>query len=291
MYIKTTDNIKLKVEDTGVGYPILFIHEFGGDQRGWLPQINYFSRRYRCITYNARGYPPSDVPDNIDSYSQERAVEDIFDVMNQLNIDKAHLVGLSMGGFAVLHFGIKYPNMAKSLVIAGAGYGAEKEHEQFFKDLSNNVADKFMSLGSEEYSHTYGKASSRIPFLLKDPKGWEAFRYRLGQHSNVGACMTMKGVQAKRPSIYDFKKQIISLDIPVLIVVGDEDDHCLNPGLFLKKTISASGLLILPKTGHTLNLEEPDLFNLFLSNFFSQVDNNHWKPRDPRSNPNEIMRT
>jgi len=291
MFIKTTDNIKLKVEENGEGYPIVFIHEFGGDQRGWLPQINYFSRRYRCITYNARGYPPSDVPDNIDLYSQERAVEDIFDVMNQLNIDKAHLVGLSMGGFAVLHFGIKYPNMAKSLVIAGAGYGAEKEHEQFFKNLSNNVAENFLSLGSEEYSHTYGKASSRIPFLLKDPKGWEAFRNRLAEHSNVGASLTMKGIQAKRPSIYDLKNKIMALDVPVLIVVGDEDDHCLNPGLFLKKTIPASGLLILPKTGHTINLEEPDMFNMFLSNFFSQVENKHWKKRDPRSNPNEIMRT
>ena len=146
MFIKTSDSIQINVEETGEGNPILFIHEFGDDQRGWVPQINYFSRRYRCITYNARGYPPSDVPEEISSYSQERAVEDIFDVMNQLKIDKAHLVGLSMGGFAVLHFGIKFPNMAKSLVIAGAGYGAEKEHEQFFKDLSNNVADNFLLL-------------------------------------------------------------------------------------------------------------------------------------------------
>ena len=291
MFIETDEGIKLYVEQTGDGYPLLFIHEFGGDQRGWLPQINYFSRRYRCITYNARGYPPSDVPENINSYSQERAVQDIFDVMNQLKIDKAHLVGLSMGGFAVLHFGIKFPKMAKSLVIAGAGYGAEKQHEQFFRDLSNNVAEQFVSLGSEEYSHIYGKASSRIPFLLKDPKGWETFRIRLGEHSTIGASMTMKGVQAKRPSIYDLDKEIMAMNVPSLIVVGDEDDHCLNPGLFLKKLMPASGLLVLPKTGHTINLEEPDLFNQFLSNFFSQVENNRWKPRDPRSNPNEIMRT
>ena len=94
MFIKTTDNIKLKVEDNGEGYPILFIHEFGGDQRGWLPQINYFSRRYRCITYNARGYRPSDVPENINYYTQERAVQDIFDVMNQLKIDNFSYISL-----------------------------------------------------------------------------------------------------------------------------------------------------------------------------------------------------
>ena len=72
--------------------------------------------------------------------------------------------------------------------------------------------------------------------------------------------------------------------------INDEDDHCLNPGLFLKKCIKASGLLILPKTGHTINLEEPSYFNNFLSDFFSQVEHNKWLPRDPRSNSDEIMK-
>ena len=131
MIITTSDNVKLNVKKTGKGKVVLFVHEFGGDQRSWKPQVSYFSRRYECITFNARGYPPSDVPKSIDSYSQERAVEDIYDVMNELSIDKAHIVGLSMGGFAALHFGIKYPKKTISLTIAGSGYGAEKNHEDY----------------------------------------------------------------------------------------------------------------------------------------------------------------
>ncbi len=291
MYIETVDKVKLYVEKHGDGFPLVFVHEFGGDYRGWQPQVNYFSRRYKCITFNARGYPPSDVPKEESCYSQDIAVQDLFDLLNQLSIEKAHLVGLSMGGFTVLHFGMRYPDRVKSLVIAGAGYGAEKQHEQFFRELSNNVADKFTALGSEEYSHTYGKAASRIPFLLKDPKGWNDFRKRLGEHSKIGAGLTMRGVQAKRPSIYDLEEELRVIQVPTLIVVGDEDDHCLNPGFFMKRSITTSGLLILPKTGHTINLEEPDFFNFSLSNFFAQVENNKWNSRDPRSNPLEIMKT
>ena len=291
MIISTSDNVKLNVQKTGEGTAVLFVHEFGGDQRSWKPQINYFSRRYECITFNARGYPPSDVPESIESYSQERAIEDIADVMKELSVDKAHIVGLSMGGFAALHFGIKYPEKAISLTVAGSGYGAEKQYEDYFRNVSRDVASQFIKLGSKEFSKIYAKASSRIPFLIKDKTGWEDFLKILSEHSNVGASMTMKGVQAKRPSLYDLEDEIKNIEIPTLIVLGDEDDHCINPGIFLKRCIKASGLLILPKTGHTINLEEPSYFNNFLSDFFSQVENNKWLPRDPRSNPQEIMRT
>ena len=78
MIITTSDNVKLNVKKTGKGKVVLFVHEFGGDQRSWKPQVSYFSRRYECITFNARGYPPSEVPKSIESYSQERAVEDNY---------------------------------------------------------------------------------------------------------------------------------------------------------------------------------------------------------------------
>ena len=192
---------------------------------------------------------------------------------------------------AALHFGIKYPEKAISLTVAGSGYGAEKQYEDYFRTVSKDVASQFMKLGSKEFSKIYAKASSRIPFLIKDKTGWEDFLKILSEHSNVGASMTMKGVQAKRPSLYDLEDEIKNIEIPTLIVLGDEDDHCINPGIFLKRCIKASGLLILPKTGHTINLEEPSYFNNFLSDFFSQVENNKWLPRDPRSNPQEIMKT
>lgn len=289
--ITTRDGVALHYEEAGSGTPILFVHEFGGDWRSWEPQMRYFTRRYRCITYSARGYLPSQVPERVDAYSQVNAVNDMIDVLDGLNIDRAHIVGLSMGGFATLHFGLRHPDRARSLVVAGAGYGAEKAFEAYFRDVSLAVADQFESQGAPAFAPTYAIAASRIVFQVKDPRGWQEFATQLGEHSSLGSAMTMRGVQARRPSIYDLEDELKRMTVPTLIVVGDEDDHCLQPGIFLKKTVPASGLLVLPKTGHTLNIEEPALFNQFVSDFLATVEQNKWGARDPRSAPTEIMKT
>lgn len=289
-YITTTDKVELYYEETGAGEPIVFVHEFGGDMRSWEPQMRYFSRRYRCIAFNARGYPPSSVPDNLDLYSQRRAALDVVEVLDGLCIPKAHIVGLSMGGFATVHVGLIAPERALSLVVAGAGYGAEKEHEQYFRNVSMEVAAQFEKQGAKEFSKTYSLAASRIAFQLKDPRGWAEFAEHLSQHSALGAAMTMRGVQARRPSLYDLEDELKAMKVPTLIVVGDEDDHCLQPGIFMKRAIPASGLAVIPKAGHTLNLEDPAPFNQLVAEFLSTVGQQRWLPRDPRAKASEIMK-
>ncbi len=290
-FITTTDGVKLAVEITGEGRPLVFVHEFAGDMRSWEPQVRAFSRKYRCITFNARGYPPSDVPATVEHYSQMRAAEDIRDVIDGLGLGKAHVIGLSMGGFATLHFGMKFADRALSLVLAGAGYGAEKAKAEEFRAGALQSAAQFETLGAEKFSHIYGMAAARIPLLIKDPRGWEEHRKVLGEHSSLGAALTLRGVQAQRPSIYDFETQMRDMKLPVLVVSGDEDDHCLQPALFLKRNISASGLVVLPKVGHAINLEEPALFNAAVADFLAQVELGRWLPRDPRCDPNESVKT
>jgi pimeloyl-ACP methyl ester carboxylesterase len=287
----TTDNVKIYYETAGSGSPIVFVHEFGGNHWSWEPQMNFFSRRHLCLTYAARGFPPSEIPSDLGSYSQQRAVDDIFDVMDAAGIEKAHLVGLSMGGFAVLHAGLQRPERVISVCAAGAGYGAEKEFDSYFKDISEQVAVNFESQGAERFAKIYAEGASRVQFQDKDPRGWALFAERLGRHSCAGAASTMRGVQKQRPSLYDLEAQFKKMKPPVLVMVGDEDDHCLQPGIFLKKTVPACGLAVFPKSGHTLNLEEPALFNQLLTEFVAQVESNRWKVRDPRANPAQIMRT
>ncbi|MCF4129986.1 alpha/beta fold hydrolase [Methylobacterium sp. SyP6R] len=291
MTITTRDGVNLHVEEAGIGTPILFIHEFGGNHASWEPQMQFFSRRHRCITYAARGYPPSDVPDGLDSYSQSLAADDAVAVLDGLGIEKAHIVGLSMGGFCTVHVGLRYPERALSLTVAGAGYGCEKEFEEYFRGVSLEVADNFETKGAREFSKIYALGASRVQFQSKDPRGWQVFADRLATHSDKGAAMTMRGVQARRPSFYDLEEELRRMAVPTLVVVGDEDDHCLQPGLFLKKTIPACGLSVFPKTGHTLNLEEPAAFNALLAEFIAQVEAGRWLPRDPRALPGQIMRT
>lgn len=290
-YLTTSDDVALYYEQAGDGEPIVFVHEFGGDARSWEPQMRYFTRRYRCITFAARGYPPSGVPSSLSSYSQERAALDIEAVLDHLHIPKAHIVGLSMGGFAALHLGLLRPERVLSLVVASAGYGAEKQLEAYFRDVSREVAAQFEAQGSARFSKTYAMAASRIAYLLKDPRGWSEFSEQLGEHSAQGSAMTMRGVQAMRPSLYDLEDRLKVMLVPTLIMVGDEDDHCLQPGIFLKRTIPASGLAVLPKAGHTLNLEEPALFNQLVAEFLATVAQKRWLPRDPRAIPAQIMKT
>ncbi|XAH23569.1 alpha/beta hydrolase [Xylophilus sp. GW821-FHT01B05] len=290
-FITARDGTRLHFEEAGSGTPILFVHEFGGDWRSWEPQMRYFTRRYRCITYSARGYLPSDVPQDVERYSQAIAVDDMADLLDGLGIDKAHVVGLSMGGFATLHFGLRHAQRALSLVVAGAGYGAEKQLEEHFRGVSLEVGRQFEAQGAPAFSKVYSTAASRIIFQQKDPRGWQEFATQLGEHSSIGSARTMQGVQARRPSIYDLEAELKAMALPMLVLVGDEDDHCLQPGIFLKRTVPACGLLVLPKAGHTLNIEEPGLFNQFVSDFLATVEQGRWVPRDPRSVPSEIMKT
>lgn len=288
---RTDDGIELYYEEVGEGTPIVFVHEFAGDHLAWEPQIRFFARRHRCVVYAARGYPPSDVPEDVEAYGQKRAARDIVCVMDACGIERAHVVGLSMGAFATLQLGLDQPERARSLTLAGIGYGAEKAMEQTFRELSELVAQGFEREGSGAFAEDYALGSARVQFQLKDPRGWRVFKDRLAAHDPKGAANTMRGVQARRPSLYDLEDQLQRLRLPTLIVAGDEDDHSLQPSLFLKRTIAASGLLVVPKCGHTINLEEPDLFNRALAEFIAMVEAGAWKPRDPRARPEEFMGT
>ena len=290
-FATTDDDVKLHYQSYGSGTAVLFVHEFAGNWWSWEPQIARFAHRHRCITYAARGYPPSDVPPEAASYSMERAVLDAVTVLDAVGIEQAHVVGLSKGGFTALHAGLSHPSRVRSIVAAGVGYGAEKQHEAYFRELSLEVARRFEEEGSEAFAPVYAQGAARVQFRDKDPLGWGLLVERLAQHDALGAANTMRGVQARRPSLYDLEERFRAMDVPTLIVNGDEDDHCLQPGLFLKRVIPRSGLAVLPKTGHTVNLEEPELFNRLLAEFLARVEAGRWMPRDPDADPEQIMRT
>jgi pimeloyl-ACP methyl ester carboxylesterase len=288
-HLTTDDGIKLYYEETGTGIPIVFVHEFAGDYRAFEPQVRYFSRRYRCITYNARGYPPSDVPEQGERYSQERARDDIRAVMDALGIDKAHVVGLSMGGFATLHFGLAYPERARSLVVAGCGYGAEPAERVKFQEESEAWAKRFETLGMKEAGKTYALGPTRVQFQNKDPRGWREFAEQLAEHSSEGAALTQRGVQKRRPSLFDLVDKMKRLTVPVLIMTGDEDWPCLEPGILMKRNIPSAALVVMANAGHAINLEEPALFNQHLADLFHSVDLGKWPTRDPRAVSSAIL--
>ena len=281
-YVKS-NKIKLYYEETGKGYPIIFVHEFGSDLREWEQHVRHFSREYKCITFNARGYPPSEVPEDAKQYGYKHAVDDIANLMKKLKINNAHIIGLSMGAYAALLFGLKYKKMAKSLVIAGVGSGAMPQHRKGFFSMANELADEFIKKGSKKAASIISNSGSRIQLKNKDLRGWLEFKKHLEEHSNLGSALTMQQYQALRPSLMDFEDEFKRMKIPVLLAVGDEDELCLEINIYLKRQIKTSGLWICARTGHAINLEEPSAFNREVQNFFSTVERGNWHKRDKES--------
>ena len=282
-YATTDDGVRLYYEETGSGRPVIFVHEFAGDLRSWEPQMRHFGKRYRAVAYNARGFPPSDVPEQASSYSQARAADDILAVLETIGEDRAHVVGLSMGGFATLHFGLRHHRRALSLCIGGCGYGAELDKRDAFRAEADVIANALRTSDMQAFADRYAFGPTRVQFENKDPRGFAEFRQMLSEHSAVGSANTQLGVQKERPSLYHLIEEMKDVAIPTLVITGDEDWPCLLPGILMKQTISSAALVVIPNSGHAINIEEPDEYNRIVGDFLAQVESGRWPMRDPRA--------
>jgi pimeloyl-ACP methyl ester carboxylesterase len=270
-------SVELYYEESGSGLPVVFCHEFASDYRGWEPQIRAFSNRYRCITYSQRGYPPSSVPKDESAYSQDLLIEDLRGLIEHLGVSPAYVVGFSMGGSVVVNFALRHPDLCRAVVAVGAGAGTTNR-ERFEQDVQQ-IATLIRTRGMRAFAETYAEGPSRLAFKRKDPRGWQVFREMLAEHDPEGQALTVLGVQLRRPTLYALEDQLPGLRVPTLIVIGDEDEACVEPAVFLRRRIASSGLLVVPQTGHAVNLEEPALFNHAVLDFFHLVEHNRWATR------------
>ncbi len=271
------NGVELHYEVVGEGPPVVFCHEFAGDYRAWAPQVRAFARLYQCVTYSHRGFPPSSVPDDPGSYSQDLLIDDLRGLLDHLGIERAHLVGFSMGGNVVLNFALRDPQRCHGIVVAGTGSGTTNR-ERFLSDIERTV-QLLRTQGIAGFAETYSHGPTRVQFLRKDPDGWAVFRRHLEDHSAIGQALIMQGVMGPRPTIFALEEQLQQLTVPTLVMTGDEDEPCLEPALFMKRKIRSSGLVIVPQSGHTINLEEPALFNRAVLDFFRLVEAGRWATR------------
>ena len=119
----------------------------------------------------------------------------------------------------------------------------------------------------------YALGPSRVQFQNKDYNGWKKFNDMLIAHDQTGSANTLLGVQSKRPNLYDLTDEIAKIETPTLIINGDEDDMCIEVGVYLKELFQILDFFVVPKTGHTINLEEPALFNQQLASFYQSIEN------------------
>ena len=272
--------VRLHYEELGSGDPLVWCHEFAGSHESWEQQRRFFADRYRVITFNARGYPPSDVPEDRSAYSQQHAVDDLHALLHELGIDRAHIGGLSMGGATALHFGLQHPELTRSLIVAGVGTGST-DHEQFAAQCGQ-LADRLERDGMDTL-RDYARGPTRVRLEGKDAAAYAEFRRLLAGHSALGSALTLRGVQGGRPPLQSYEAALRALAAPTLILVGDEDEPCLEPALYLKRQIPRSGLVVFPISGHAINLEEPELFNRSVLAFLDAVEADQWPAREEGS--------
>jgi pimeloyl-ACP methyl ester carboxylesterase len=281
--ITSPDGTRLYCEEVGTGTPIVFVHEFAGDYRTWEPQMRYFARAHRCVTFSARGYPPSDVPSDPARYGQDIARGDVVAVMDALGIDKAHVVGHSMGAYTALHVGIRHHERCISVTSAGCGWGslADPAAREAMRKIAAANAAMFTEKSIAEAAASYAEGLGRLTQKYKDPRGFAEFARMLAEHSAQGHALTMSMLQARRPTLWDMEADLRKFSVPLLVIVGDEDESCLEGSLFLKRTAPTAGLLVVPRSGHTITSEEPAAVNAALAELFAAAEAGRWLAHRP----------
>jgi pimeloyl-ACP methyl ester carboxylesterase len=283
----SADGTRLYYEEAGSGTPIVFVHEFAGDYRSWEPQIRFFAPTRRCVAFSARGYPPSDVPTDPARYGQDIARGDVVTIMDALGIARAHVVGHSMGAYTALHVGIHHADRCISVTAAGCGWGsvADPAEREAMRRQAAVTAAMFMEKGMAQAAAIYADGPMRQPHKNKDPQGYAEFVRRLAEHSAQGHALTMGMLQARRPTLWDMESDLRRFTVPLLVIVGDEDDACLEGSLFLKRTVPTAGLLVVPRSGHTITSEEPAAVNAALAELFAAAEAGRWLAHRPASSP------
>ena len=267
--IRSADGTRLHCEDGGAGTPVVFVHEYGGSCRSFDLQVAAFRARYRCVAFNARGYPPSEVPPSVDSYSQDRAVTDIAAVMDGLELERAHLVGVSMGAASTLQYALKEPGRVLSATLVGIGSGSDDPAT--FRANAEANARLLQSGGMAALAAQMNESPTRRRLKDKNPHEFGRFNEQLLAMSPLGHANTSRGVQGRRPTLYVHEKRLAGLRLPVLVVVGDEDEPCRKPSDFLERVLPDARLHVFPRTGHCVNLENPDEFNRLCLAFLEET--------------------
>ncbi len=276
--ITSADGTRLYYEEVGRGTPVVFVHEFAGDFRTWEPQLRYFARAHRCVTFSARGYPPSEVPSDPARYGQDIARADVVALMDALGIERAHVVGHSMGAYTALHVGIHHPQRSISVTAAGCGWGsaADPAARAALRQMAAETGQMFREKGIAAAAAIYADGPTRQPQKYKDPRGFAEFARMLSEHSALGQALTMAMLQARRPTLWDLESELKRFAVPLLVIVGDEDDSCLDGSIFLKRTVPTAALLVIPRSGHTITSEEPAAFNAALADLFAAAEGSRW---------------
>lgn len=271
MKLEVSSEIEMYCDIRGKGTPILFLHAYPMNHTIWRPQVDGFADQMLTITYDVRGFGKSDAPHDPKLYSQDISVQDLLGVLDGLELDKAIVCGLSMGGNIALHFCLNYPERANALVLVDTAAGSEDP--EAFARTTNGWADIAEEEGMQAFADLIMANSIFGEYAERGEGERDFMRQVILSNSVQGVANTARRVLAPRAPVFALEQRLGQIGQPTLVVVGERDTACLDPGRFLAATIPDAQIAVIPNAGHFNNLEEPGIFNRILGNFIQSLNN------------------
>jgi 3-oxoadipate enol-lactonase len=260
--IKIGSKPSISVDYSGQGEMVLFLHGIGGNKKNWKNNINFFSKNFLTVAWDTRGYGDSD--DYNGELDFDNILDDLKKVIDFFKKTRAHIVGLSMGGQIATLFYDKYPNYVKTLTLCDTHFG--------LSNLSPTEIEKFINLRKEPLLN--GKvpkdiAPSVASTLIGDTNNISAYNQLVESMSLLHKESYLKTIESSMRT--EHRHIFKNIKVPTLIMVGELDT--LTPPSMSKSImneIKGSYLKIIPKAGHLINIEEPDIFNQNLIQFLDK---------------------
>ena len=248
---------------TGEGPPIIFLHGIGGNSSNWIEQQVYFSELFTTFSWDARGYGKSDDYKGALKFSDFS--HDLLRLLDHLSINKAHLVGLSMGARILMDFYSKYSNRVATLTLCDCFYNYKTFLSPIQKNEYLDIRQKPLLEGK-----SFEELAPKIIKSLVGPNCLNSVKEKV--FDSLKIIHVKSYLKTIRESInYDVSKSLSNIDIPVQLIFGEYDT--LTPpaiGYSIKKMINNAELDIIDNAGHLTNMEQPDAFNEVLIKFLLQ---------------------
>jgi pimeloyl-ACP methyl ester carboxylesterase len=251
------NGVSLFYQDAGQGAPLLFVHAFPVGRGMWAPQMEFFPRHCRAITYDCRGFGRSEAPTAPAAYSQAHSVEDAHRLLTHLGIFPAAVCGLSMGGNIALNLALAHPASVRALILCDTGAGSEDPGA--FRARCVEYAEATQR-GMDGFFETMMLWPVFGDFM-KGPRETALLREMVLAQPPHGVGLTALYTLAPRPPVYALRERLESLPVPTLVVCGERDEACRESSKFLAGAIPGARLWMVPGASHFVNLDAPALFN------------------------------
>lgn len=254
------DGSKIYYEKEGRGDPIIFLHADALDSRQWDTQFAYFAKKYTVVRYDIRGFGKSHNPTDA-PYSFS---EDLFLFMKHLSLDKAHVVGLSLGAAISIDFALTYPQKVRSLVLADAGISGDGFDESFLKNI--NIITHLAKDGDLARAKEAWLNLSIFDYSRKNFDVWNSVKEMVNDTSGYRWYGKNQPIEIDPPAI----KRLPNIKAPTLVLVGEHDTPDFQrKSKLLHEKIQGSQFAIIPNAGHLSNIDNPEEFNKTVDSFLS----------------------